>query len=167
MSKYDLRQIIFKCCVSQMYLIVLLPNRKRTYDQICLIREKIRALYRELVLFLRLINGFCYIPENEIEGGDLGWNKSQAHRTGSPGPTLGKWIVGTNNSRITPCMYPYVKCTIPGKWIKLLLFLKSVSHFYIHKHTRRLWDANIIGHQFIYLWVPQMCVLRTQATIDI
>ena len=34
MSKYDIIQIIFKLCVSQMYLIVLLPNLKRTYDQI-------------------------------------------------------------------------------------------------------------------------------------
>ena len=30
MSKYDIIQIIFKCCVSQMYLKVLLPNIKRT-----------------------------------------------------------------------------------------------------------------------------------------
>ena len=33
-SKYDIIQIIFKCCVLQMYLIVLLPNIKRMYDQI-------------------------------------------------------------------------------------------------------------------------------------
>ena len=34
MFKYDIIQIIFKCCVSQMYLIVLLPNIKHTYDHI-------------------------------------------------------------------------------------------------------------------------------------
>ena len=34
MSKYDIINIIFKCCVSQMYIIVLLPNIKRMYDQI-------------------------------------------------------------------------------------------------------------------------------------
>ena len=74
--KYDIRQIIFKCCVSQMYLIVLLPNIKHRYGQIDLIKKEIRALYRELVLFLRQINGFRYIPENESEGDVLGWNKS-------------------------------------------------------------------------------------------
>ena len=52
MSKYDIIQIIFKCCVSQMYLIVMLPNIKHTYIQIDLIVKYIRALYRELVLFL-------------------------------------------------------------------------------------------------------------------
>ena len=25
-SKYDIIQIIFKCCVSQIYLVVMLPN---------------------------------------------------------------------------------------------------------------------------------------------
>ena len=39
LSKYDIRQIIFKCCVSQMYLIVLLPNIKCMYDQINLIEK--------------------------------------------------------------------------------------------------------------------------------
>ena len=33
-SEYDIIQIIFKCCESEMYLIVLLPNYKRTYYQI-------------------------------------------------------------------------------------------------------------------------------------
>ena len=33
-SEYDIIQIIFKCCVSQMYLMVLLPNIKLMYDQI-------------------------------------------------------------------------------------------------------------------------------------
>ena len=33
-SEYDIIQIIFKCCESEMYIIVLLPNYKRTYDQI-------------------------------------------------------------------------------------------------------------------------------------
>ena len=53
MSKYDIIQIIFKCCVSQMYLTVLLPNLKLTYNQIDFIRKKIIALYRKLVIFLR------------------------------------------------------------------------------------------------------------------
>ena len=39
MLKYDIRQIIFKCCVSHMNLIVLLPNIKRTYNQINLIEK--------------------------------------------------------------------------------------------------------------------------------
>ena len=34
MSKYDIIQIIFKYCVSQMCLILLLPNFKRMYNQI-------------------------------------------------------------------------------------------------------------------------------------
>ena len=34
MSKYDIRQTIFKCSASQMYLIVLISNIKRTHDQI-------------------------------------------------------------------------------------------------------------------------------------
>ena len=33
-SEYNIIQIIFKCCESNMYLILLLPNIKRTYDQI-------------------------------------------------------------------------------------------------------------------------------------
>ena len=37
--KYDIRQIIFKCCVSQMYFVVLLPNIKRMYNQINLIEK--------------------------------------------------------------------------------------------------------------------------------
>ena len=34
MSIYDMIQRIFKCCVSQMYVIVLLPNLKRMYKKI-------------------------------------------------------------------------------------------------------------------------------------
>ena len=34
MLKYDIRQIIFKCYVSHMYIILLLPNIKCMYDQI-------------------------------------------------------------------------------------------------------------------------------------
>ena len=37
--EYDIMQIIFKCCESNMYLIVLLPNIKRTYNQIYLIEK--------------------------------------------------------------------------------------------------------------------------------
>ena len=37
--KYDIIQIIFKFCESEMYLIVLLPNYKCTYDQIDLIKK--------------------------------------------------------------------------------------------------------------------------------
>ena len=32
--KYDIIQIIPKCCVSQMYLILLSPHIKHTYNQI-------------------------------------------------------------------------------------------------------------------------------------
>ena len=39
MLKYDMIQIIFKFCVSQMYLIVLLPNIKRMHNQIDLIEK--------------------------------------------------------------------------------------------------------------------------------
>ena len=52
MLKYDIIQIKFKYCVSQMYIIVLSPNIKLTYNQINMIK-KIRALYRELILFPR------------------------------------------------------------------------------------------------------------------
>ena len=41
MSKYDIIWIIFKYYVSQMYLILMLPNIKRTYDQIDLIQKKL------------------------------------------------------------------------------------------------------------------------------
>ena len=37
--EYDIIQIIFKCCESDMYLIVLLPNYKRMYNQINLVEE--------------------------------------------------------------------------------------------------------------------------------
>ena len=36
-SEYDIIQRIFKWCESYMYLIVLMPNYKYTYDQINLI----------------------------------------------------------------------------------------------------------------------------------
>ena len=39
MLKYDILQIRFKCCVSQMYLIVLLPKIKRMYNQIYQIKK--------------------------------------------------------------------------------------------------------------------------------
>ena len=35
-----------------------------------------RDLYHELVLFLQSRNCFCYVPENDTEGGILGWNLS-------------------------------------------------------------------------------------------
>ena len=37
--EYDIIQIISKCCESEMYIILLLPNYKRTYDQIDLIKK--------------------------------------------------------------------------------------------------------------------------------
>ena len=67
-----------------MYLIVLLPNHKRTYDQIDLIKKLIRALYHELVLLLRSKKSFRYIPENESKQDILGWNTSN-----TPPPFLG------------------------------------------------------------------------------
>ena len=39
--EYDIIHIIFKCYESNMYLIVLLPNYKCTYDQIDLIQNKL------------------------------------------------------------------------------------------------------------------------------
>ena len=41
MPKYDIIQEIFKCGVSKIYLILLLTNIKRTYDQIYLIKNKL------------------------------------------------------------------------------------------------------------------------------
>ena len=38
-SKYDVKQIIFKFCESEMYIIVLLPHYKRTYNNIDLIEK--------------------------------------------------------------------------------------------------------------------------------
>ena len=38
-SKYDIIQIKFKCCVSQMYLILMLPNIKSMYDHINLTKK--------------------------------------------------------------------------------------------------------------------------------
>ena len=38
-SEYDIIQIIFKCCESEMYLIVQLPNYRRTYDHIDMIEK--------------------------------------------------------------------------------------------------------------------------------
>ena len=60
-----------------MYLIVLLPNYKRTHDQIDMTEKQIRALYRELVLFPRSKKSFRYIPDNESEQEILGWNTSK------------------------------------------------------------------------------------------
>ena len=37
-----------------------------------------RALHHESVLFLQIRNCFCYVPDNEIEGGILGWTTSVA-----------------------------------------------------------------------------------------
>ena len=37
--EYDIIHIIFKCCESDMDHIGLLPNYKRTYDQIDLIKK--------------------------------------------------------------------------------------------------------------------------------
>ena len=38
-SEYDIVQIIFKCCESYMYIIVLLPKYKRMYNKINLIEK--------------------------------------------------------------------------------------------------------------------------------
>ena len=40
-SEYDIIQILFKCCESKMYLILLIPNYKCTYNQIDLIKNKL------------------------------------------------------------------------------------------------------------------------------
>ena len=37
--EYDIIRIIFECCVSKMYLIVLLPFYKRTYDYIDMLKK--------------------------------------------------------------------------------------------------------------------------------
>ena len=38
-SEYDIIQKIFKLCESELYLVLLLPNYKHTYDQIDLIEK--------------------------------------------------------------------------------------------------------------------------------
>ena len=48
------------------------------YKQKKQIKKYIWALYHKLVLFLRKIYSFWYIPENEIEGYILGWTLSIA-----------------------------------------------------------------------------------------
>ena len=40
--EYDIIQIIFKCCESNMYLIVLLPNHKLTYNYMDMIKNKLQ-----------------------------------------------------------------------------------------------------------------------------
>ena len=55
---------------------MLVTNLIRTDDHINHIDDFIRALYLELVLFLRRIDDFIYIPENESLLDILGWNKS-------------------------------------------------------------------------------------------
>ena len=72
--EYDIIKIILKRCESDMYPILLLPNYKRTYDQIDQIEKLIRALYRELVLFLQSKKSFFYIPDNESKQPVLEWN---------------------------------------------------------------------------------------------
>ena len=52
MSKHDIMLIIFKYCVSKIYIIVLLPNLKFMDDQNDQIDKYVRALYLKLVLFL-------------------------------------------------------------------------------------------------------------------
>ena len=42
-SEYDIIQIIFKLCKSEMYPIVLLPNYKHTYDHIDRINMIVRV----------------------------------------------------------------------------------------------------------------------------
>ena len=46
------------------------------YKQKKPVKKYVWALYHELVLFLRYINSFRYIPENEIKGGILGCTPS-------------------------------------------------------------------------------------------
>ena len=58
------------------YRAVLIPNYKRTYDKSDQIEKEVRALYWELVLFLRSIKSFRYLPQNESEQPVLGWNTS-------------------------------------------------------------------------------------------
>ena len=76
MSKHDIILIIFKLCVSKIYLIVLIPNLECTDDQIYYINKCIRYLYWELFLFIELKKGFWYIPDNEIVGDILGCTTS-------------------------------------------------------------------------------------------
>ena len=53
MSKHDIIVIIFKCCVSKIYLILLITNLQRTCDKRYQIDKYIKVLYLESVLFLR------------------------------------------------------------------------------------------------------------------
>ena len=63
-------------CTSKIYRIVPKTNYKRMYDKRDQIKKLIRDIYQELVLFLKEIHDFLYIPENESVGGIMGWTKS-------------------------------------------------------------------------------------------
>ena len=66
MSKYDIIQIIFKCCVSQMFLIVLLPNLISMYDLIALI-EKINYISLSRIGPIPTIDKWFLIHTIELE----------------------------------------------------------------------------------------------------
>ena len=79
--------MIFKCCESEMYLIVLLPNYKRIYDLINLIKKWIRALYREFVLFLRSKKVFATYQIMRANRTFWVWTR---HKSGETTPNISK-----------------------------------------------------------------------------
>ena len=116
-----------------MYLIVLLPNYKHTYDQIDQIEKYIRALYRKLVLFLRSKNSFCYIPENESEQDILGWNKSGSIRVQTTGFKLFPYTCNRWSTFSIPSWSVFVfknqTEVHPGEMVYALLFPLHNSTF--------------------------------------
>ena len=64
-------------CVFKIYLIVLRHIFDTTYKGKKQVEIYMWALHHELVLFLQSRNCFRYVPENDIEGGIVGWTTSK------------------------------------------------------------------------------------------
>ena len=65
-----------KMCIKNIYIIVLRHIFYTTYKGKNQAKKYMWDLHHKLVLFLQSRNCFCYIPDNEIEGGILGWTTS-------------------------------------------------------------------------------------------
>ena len=68
---------IWKRCVLHFYIIVLRPIFDTIYKGGKRVKIYMWALHHELVLFQQSRNCFCYVPENNIEGGILVWTTSK------------------------------------------------------------------------------------------
>ena len=63
-------------CTFKIYVIVLRPIFNTTYKGKKQVEKYMWAIHHELFLFQQSRNCFPYVPDNEIEGGILGWNPS-------------------------------------------------------------------------------------------